>query len=534
MKSRSLLATSLLLLAIATLSLPAQERQRSPEPTEIDTSAPRRVRIQINDKIIDVDSIVRHFDVNDGNFDLDLDVDVDTDVGFDSDDVNLQLDETFNSEEFQQKMKAFQEKMQQFQVKMKEWQERYKEKMERWQEQYQDTMDGLQEQMKNGFERMELELEAEEMGQGDGSSDQVLRFRNGDSNVVILSRRMRVRDENVRQNAAQIDSLRQRVERLQKELKGMKKGNARRSTLEAELADTRAELNDIERMNRRLRTIVIANGNGPIAWSEAPLAWTDSTFMGIGSTIGEGLAFAASGLDSLGTGQHKFMLKMRADSADGCGHGVSIIASHARNGEPMKNFMMRIGAEDSSCNGVESRLLIKTLSFTGDPSSLSPQAMVFDEGALQLQRSELVIEGDTVRLADGRDGQTVIRIDHGQSPDGKAQVVIMSIRRGAGKDAAKSTSAPLPPGVAGYALGENYPNPVATSTTIDYTLPQPARATISIFDNTGRLVKTVVDQEMPAGAQSVVVDASDLPSGLYLYRLVSGSFSETKTMTVTR
>ena len=478
MKARSLLATSTLLLLAFTLPLLAQETPRTPETPTTDTAARKKIRIRIDDRSVNLDSIRTMLDDQDlDDMDLDIDADIDTSGGA----FDFQMNGTFNQEEFQEKMQQFQEK---FQENMRQFQEKRQGEMMQWQE-------GL----RHDLEQIQIETEGEDSGGG----EQVIRFMNGDSNVVVLRRSMRVRSNDVDANARTISSLQERIDRIREELKGKRTSDARRKDLMRELKEIEQEIRETRALNAELEALVITTNDGRVVIARGPVG--DSAMMGVGAD---------------------------------CAQELSIVTSHGGEGGRSRGFMMRMDVEDSACNGVEPRLLIKTLSFTGDAATLSPQAMAFDDGTVHMQRSAVVIAGDTVRLADGRDGQTVIRIDHGQSPDGKAQIVIMSIRRGAGKDAARSSSAPLPPGAAGYLLGENFPNPVSTTTTIDYTLPAPGRATISIFDNTGRLVKTVVDQEMDAGAHSVVVDTSDLPSGLYLYRMVSGRFSESKTMTVTK
>jgi hypothetical protein len=76
-----------------------------------------------------------------------------------------------------------------------------------------------------------------------------------------------------------------------------------------------------------------------------------------------------------------------------------------------------------------------------------------------------------------------------------------------------------------YSLHQNYPNPFNPTTTIRYSIPNAARVTLSVYDISGRLVTTLVDGWRDAGAHEVTFDASDLVSGIYLYRLEAGDFS---------
>jgi hypothetical protein len=79
-----------------------------------------------------------------------------------------------------------------------------------------------------------------------------------------------------------------------------------------------------------------------------------------------------------------------------------------------------------------------------------------------------------------------------------------------------------------YSLGQNYPNPFNPQTTIKYTLPKASHVTIRIYDVTGRLVKTLVDQDIPGGVHYEVFDGRGLASGVYFYRMQSEHFVQTR------
>jgi hypothetical protein len=82
----------------------------------------------------------------------------------------------------------------------------------------------------------------------------------------------------------------------------------------------------------------------------------------------------------------------------------------------------------------------------------------------------------------------------------------------------------------GFALDQNYPNPFNPSTAIRFALPSPGRAVLKVYDILGKEVRTLADGEMAAGMHSVVFDATGLGSGMYLYRLQSGDYLETRRM----
>jgi hypothetical protein len=69
------------------------------------------------------------------------------------------------------------------------------------------------------------------------------------------------------------------------------------------------------------------------------------------------------------------------------------------------------------------------------------------------------------------------------------------------------------------ALTQNYPNPFNPSTVIGYQLAVSGNAKVTVYDVLGRQVAVLVDGVMPAGSHTVTFDASNLTSGVYLYRL---------------
>jgi hypothetical protein len=79
-----------------------------------------------------------------------------------------------------------------------------------------------------------------------------------------------------------------------------------------------------------------------------------------------------------------------------------------------------------------------------------------------------------------------------------------------------------------YRLLQNYPNPFNPSTIIPFFIPSLSFVSLKIFDCIGREVATLVHEELPVGNYSRYWNASNLPSGVYYYRLQSGSFTETK------
>ncbi|MFZ1082004.1 MAG: T9SS type A sorting domain-containing protein [Candidatus Kryptoniota bacterium] len=83
-----------------------------------------------------------------------------------------------------------------------------------------------------------------------------------------------------------------------------------------------------------------------------------------------------------------------------------------------------------------------------------------------------------------------------------------------------------------YELLQNYPNPFNPSTIISYQLPVNGTVTLKVYDVLGREVKTLVNERQNAGSHSATFNGSNLPSGVYLYRLQAGNFGKTKKLVI--
>jgi len=81
-----------------------------------------------------------------------------------------------------------------------------------------------------------------------------------------------------------------------------------------------------------------------------------------------------------------------------------------------------------------------------------------------------------------------------------------------------------------FALLQNYPNPFNPTTEIRFSVPITAQVRLSVYNMIGQLVETIVNEEKSAGNYSARFEASRFSSGVYLYRLEAGNFSETRSM----
>jgi hypothetical protein len=89
-------------------------------------------------------------------------------------------------------------------------------------------------------------------------------------------------------------------------------------------------------------------------------------------------------------------------------------------------------------------------------------------------------------------------------------------------------------GVKEYKLTQNYPNPFNPATTIQYILPQAGMVKLTLYNILGQEIRTLVNEIKEAGTHTINIDASDLNSGMYIYKIESGSFVQTRKMTLVK
>jgi hypothetical protein len=81
-----------------------------------------------------------------------------------------------------------------------------------------------------------------------------------------------------------------------------------------------------------------------------------------------------------------------------------------------------------------------------------------------------------------------------------------------------------------FTLDQNYPNPFNPKTQINFSLARDQHVTVEVFDINGRAIAKLIDKPMQVGEYRIGFDASGLSSGVYLYKLTTPSFTETKKM----
>ena len=85
-----------------------------------------------------------------------------------------------------------------------------------------------------------------------------------------------------------------------------------------------------------------------------------------------------------------------------------------------------------------------------------------------------------------------------------------------------------------FQLSQNYPNPFNPITKISWQSPVSSWQTLKVYDVLGNEVTRLVNEYREAGSYSINFDASNLPSGVYIYKLQAGDFTQIKKMTLVK
>jgi hypothetical protein len=81
-----------------------------------------------------------------------------------------------------------------------------------------------------------------------------------------------------------------------------------------------------------------------------------------------------------------------------------------------------------------------------------------------------------------------------------------------------------------YLLNQNFPNPFNPTTTISYSIPSITKVNLKVFDVLGNEITTLVDEVQKSGKYQVEFDGTNLSSGIYLYRLITNNYLQTRKM----
>ncbi len=129
-------------------------------------------------------------------------------------------------------------------------------------------------------------------------------------------------------------------------------------------------------------------------------------------------------------------------------------------------------------------------------------------------------------------GQLVLSSTPSASPSSRIHIVSTNELPPPAPGGEVLSSASLVPST--FELFQNYPNPFNPSTVIRYQLPVSGHVTLKIFNTLGQEVATLVDGMQDAGFKSIQWNAGEMPSGVYMYQIISGEFTQTKKMLLLR
>jgi hypothetical protein len=85
-----------------------------------------------------------------------------------------------------------------------------------------------------------------------------------------------------------------------------------------------------------------------------------------------------------------------------------------------------------------------------------------------------------------------------------------------------------------FELKQNYPNPFNPETVIEFSIPIASKVKLAVYNSLGQLVREILDDNLEPGLYKVKFNASDLPSGVYIYRLTAGGYAFSRKMVLVK
>lgn len=111
-------------------------------------------------------------------------------------------------------------------------------------------------------------------------------------------------------------------------------------------------------------------------------------------------------------------------------------------------------------------------------------------------------------------------------------VMVLNTDKAANKSSQKAEQISLTP--AEYNLEQNYPNPFNPTTVISFQTPNPGKVSLKVFDILGKEIATLVDGYLEAGTHNIKFNASNLVSGVYIYKITADNFTQSRKMILTK
>jgi len=85
-----------------------------------------------------------------------------------------------------------------------------------------------------------------------------------------------------------------------------------------------------------------------------------------------------------------------------------------------------------------------------------------------------------------------------------------------------------------FELKQNYPNPFNPETVIEFSITIASKVKLAVYNSLGQLVREILDDNLEPGSYKVKFNASDLPSGVYIYRLTAGGYAFSRKMVLVK
>ncbi|MDG5765985.1 family 16 glycosylhydrolase [Balneolales bacterium ANBcel1] len=151
----------------------------------------------------------------------------------------------------------------------------------------------------------------------------------------------------------------------------------------------------------------------------------------------------------------------------------------------------------------------------------------WEELTWDMSGADATIEWDLITL--------IFDLQDGQIGDGSADFTwYFDDLHVSGVEVPTSVGDPLTQTPDQLTLAQNYPNPFNPATTISFSLPESAHASLAVYNLLGQRVALLKDEHLASGQYSVTFDASGLSSGTYIYRLQAGDMQLTRSLTLVK
>ena len=157
-------------------------------------------------------------------------------------------------------------------------------------------------------------------------------------------------------------------------------------------------------------------------------------------------------------------------------------------------------------------------------------SLVAPYGTVMMERESLLRGGICALEIDARRGASV----EAHGPVGPVTVLEEVLTGKAGSTGEQISKGDVIEVPAEYGLDQNYPNPFNPSTQIRFQLPEAQHVKLAVYNMLGQRVALLTDAPLAAGYHEVQFNASQLPSGTYIYRITAGNFQEVRRMVLVK